>query len=628
MRFTRLSRSIFILAALLLAFGIRVWGLEIKSLWYDEGYTVAFAQNSFAGIIAGAAQLELNTPLHYFALKLWMLGAGQSEFAMRLLSVFAGLITVAAAGRCSLRRASQPVAMLFVALSPVCVYLAQETRMYSLLTCLCALAVAQLFRCLRTGKKADWLAWGVLNFAAFATHVLGSIVFGAQVIALLATTQIVIHKTDKPRGYKPGFLKKPGLYPLAYTLVTGLGMLGCLAIIFSVGANYGTTYTTKLNYADTLLRSFATLTVPRLQPQAWEMPAAIIIMCLLLLVLANAHTRLLSSITLISVMSIVAICAITGKYAARYIAIVTPLFLAALGSLVLARAKPVQVVLRGGIAIGLLIGLWQWRTNPIYANDDFRGAAQFIRDHIQEGEAVLLVSGHLSPVFAYYYGDAGWHALPNDPVLNVRNTLDYDSAASTLNNALAGKNGAWLLLWQDQVIDPANITQALLRRQADKLQPVLDTHDFVGLRLQHFHFSQPYAALPAILPQMNSKLEALGQSRGLLGSGCQQFRKPRIGDALMEIFCFWQVEPVNSLPYDTQISLRLLTQAGQPIAQSDQQLAPFGLPATRFDKTITTVYFVPLPQAIQTGQYVLQAIPFTPEGEVSPRASTRVDVLP
>ena len=210
---------------LLMAFALRTVGLSGKSLWYDEGYTVAFAQNTFAGIVQGAAQFELNTPLHYFALKLWMLGAGHTEFVTRLLSVFAGLVTVAAAGRCSLRRANQPLAMLFVALSPVCIYLAQETRMYSLLTCFCVLAVAQLFRCLRTGQKADWLVWGVLNLAAFTTHVLGAIVFGAQVMALLITA----------RGYKPGFSEKPGLYPLAITGITGLSMMVCLALIVSAG---------------------------------------------------------------------------------------------------------------------------------------------------------------------------------------------------------------------------------------------------------------------------------------------------------------------------------------------------------------------------------------------------------
>ncbi len=605
---------------LVLAFAVRVIGLGEKSFWYDEGYTVAFAQNNLARIIAGAAQLELNTPLHYLLLKLWVLGAGQSEFVVRLLSVFAGMLTVAAAGKCAGRRNNQMLAMLFVALSSVCIALSQETRMYSLLVCFCTLAVAQLLRCLHTNKPRAWVLWAAFNAAAFATHVLGAILFGAQVIAVLAVFLL--------RQHRPPI--KPFLF---ITFITGLGMLAVLAWVVSVGQSYGTTYTGRLNFVITLMNTMAALALPRLQPEAWQTPATIVVTLLLLLVLAQPRPRLVGSITLISLLGIAALCAITGKFAARYAAIVAPLFLAALGDGLLGKPRfsfP-QLAQTGfglGIAACLALGAWQWRINPIYANENFRDAAQFIRANLKNDETVLLVSGHLAPVFAYYFGATGWHALPNDPVLNVRNTLSFDSAMPAINTALRDKQGAWLLLWQEDVIDPTHLTQALLRRQSNRLQPEPGTLQFTGLRLLHFRFNQPYRPLPEAMPPLTSKLEALGQSRGLLGSGCALLRQLRTGDALMEIFCFWQVEERNSLPYNTQISLRLFKPSGEMLTQSDQQLAPDGLPGTRFDKVITSIYFVPLPPDTPAGSYVLQAIPYTAEGEVSPRATTRVDIEP
>jgi hypothetical protein len=580
-----------------------------------------------------------------------MLGAGQSEFAMRLLSVFAGMVTVVAVGRCASHPASRLLAMSLAALSSVCISLSQETRMYSLLVCFCALAVAQMLRCLRANTQRTqwaWVLWGIFNIAAFGTHVLGAIVFGAQVLVVLA-----IFLASRRRW--------PGSWFLAVALPCGLGMMAVLAWIVSVGQSYGTTYTGQLNYLTTLQQSLAALALPRLQPESWQMAATLVVGALLCATLAWRGSRVMGGIVLISVLGIAALCAITGKFAARYPAIVAPLFLAAISELILgertqhtntsawsappppgdkspshktAPAEPgfvraiTQVIATlAVIAIGSF-SAWHWRTSPAYANEDFRGAAQFIRANVKDDEAVLLVSGHFAPVFAYYFGERGWHALPNDPVLNVRNSLSFDSAMPALNTALRGKRGAWLLLWQDPVIDPSALTQALLRRQANRLQPEPNTPQFTGLKLHHYRFNQPYQPLPETMPTLNSKLEALGQSRGLLGLGCHPFRNPHMGDAYLEIFCFWQIEPKNNLPYDTQVSLRLLGPNGQILTQSDQQLAPDGLPTTRFDKELTAIYFVPLPSSVAAGSYSLQAIPYTPEGEVSPRATTKVDVEP
>ena len=616
----KLHHLVCIVLIIAAAFALRSISLQQKSFWYDEGYTVAFAHNSLAQIISGAAQLELNTPLHYLLLKLWMLGAGQSEFSTRLLSVFAGVLTVVAVGQCATRRASQLLAMLFVALSAVCISLSQETRMYSLLVCFCTLAVAQGLYCLRANNPRSWLWWGIFNALAFSTHVLGAIVFGAQVIALL-----VVFLTRRQMTRAKNFF--------TVAAFTGLGMLAVLAGLVSASKSYGTTYTDPLNYVVTLLGALASLVLPRLLPTDWQTATTFGVAMLLLFTLTQSRSRLVGSVTLVSVLGIAALCAVTGKFAARYIAIVAPLFLVAVADSLVGRSHiTLPQLVRGalvvGVATGLALGTGQWRINPIYANENFRDAAQFIRTNVQDDEAVLLVSGHFAPVFAYYFGETGWHALPNDPVLNIHNALDFGSTTSTLNTTLRGKRGAWLLQWQSDVIDPTHLTEALLHRQANRLQPEPNTPQFVGLRLQHFRFNQPYQALPAVLPALNSKLEALGQSRGLLGSGCTQFRKPRTGNALMEIFCFWQIEQKNNLPYDLKISLRLFDIAGQMLAQSDQLLAPNGVPSNRYDKVMTAIYFMPLPPNLQAGSYRLQAIPYTPEGEVSPRATTDVAIDP
>jgi multisubunit Na+/H+ antiporter MnhF subunit len=76
--------------------------------------------------------------------------------------------------------------------------------------------------------------------------------------------------------------------------------------------------------------------------------------------------------------------------------------------------------------------------DPAFTKADFRGVARYIEDHLTPNEAVILTSGHLFPVFNYYYqGDAKQVRLPDDPTLNTDHVLGYD-AANVLNQTLGG----------------------------------------------------------------------------------------------------------------------------------------------------------------------------------------------
>ena len=56
--------------------------------------SVALSQLSLEAITNGAAR-DIHPPLYYYLLHFWMLFVGQSEFAVRFLSVIAGVLTVA-----------------------------------------------------------------------------------------------------------------------------------------------------------------------------------------------------------------------------------------------------------------------------------------------------------------------------------------------------------------------------------------------------------------------------------------------------------------------------------------------------------------------------------------------------
>ncbi len=618
---------------LLVALAIRTFDLAAQSLWYDEGFSVRFAQgNAVPMLFVRAAQLDLNTPLHYVLLKGWMVGLGDSEFAVRLLSVFASVVSVALVYRLSaivLRRPSL-VAAALIALSPVSILAAQEARMYALAGCLCLAATVALLMALRDDRPGLWLAWSVLGFLAFATHVLCALVVGVHVLAIM-----VLRLAE---GRKIGRAQR-----LAVVGV-GLLILAWTALILPNRAGYGVSYAASASWASLTIQTAAGQVLPRLLPDEWIAPVGLAVLGALalsgvMLVGMREQPRLPLALAVIAIAApatIAAFCAVSGKFSPRYPTIAMPIVLAACGITLaglqrrggmprlLARASCVVLIV--GFAVAA-VGL---RASPLYANEDFRGAVAHIRAHRQPDERVVLVSGHFAPVFEYYWTGRpeDWVALPPDPVLNVNNMLTYTDTVPATNVALAGAGGAWLLLWQDDVIDPTGLVPALLRRQAQAFAPQSDVPQFTGLRLLHYRFFQPYRPLPEEIPLGEARIEHNRPEVGLRSLGCVQPHPVHPGDGFMEVQCFWQTNPFVPLSVYTKVSLRLADARGEQVLQSDQPIAMNGFPYVPFEKPIWGSYLLPLPADLQVGEYALRVIPYTETGEIAPQVSLPIHVSP
>ena len=82
---------------LLLAYGLRLFGLTSESLWIDEGYSLALAKHNVLEIVQGTAA-DQHPPFYYMLLHLWLL-IGQSVFQLRYLSVLIGVASIALGAR-------------------------------------------------------------------------------------------------------------------------------------------------------------------------------------------------------------------------------------------------------------------------------------------------------------------------------------------------------------------------------------------------------------------------------------------------------------------------------------------------------------------------------------------------
>ncbi|NJN96794.1 MAG: hypothetical protein HC875_23150 [Anaerolineales bacterium] len=135
--------------------------------------------------------------------------------------------------------------------------------------------------------------------------------------------------------------------------------------------------------------------------------------------------------------------------------------------------------------------LYNWFTDPRFAKDDFQALAQFVRERSAADETVLLSSGHLYPVWAYYYGWQGWTPLPRLERLDINRVTDL-SIATEMAPSLADKGGVWLVSWQDEVIDPNGVVPFWLDRIGQRPH---DAGDFQGVRLEHWRLDPDKIAL-------------------------------------------------------------------------------------------------------------------------------------
>ena len=90
------KRNIVLLMALILvlAFGLRLHRLAYDSIWWDEGYSIWMARMPIQEMLFQTAN-DTHPPLSYMMLHGWRALTGDEEFALRMTSVFCGLLTVA-----------------------------------------------------------------------------------------------------------------------------------------------------------------------------------------------------------------------------------------------------------------------------------------------------------------------------------------------------------------------------------------------------------------------------------------------------------------------------------------------------------------------------------------------------
>nr|MBC7244753.1 glycosyltransferase family 39 protein [Chloroflexota bacterium] len=563
-----------LVAIIFLAAVLRFYQLDSQSLWYDEGFSVALAKASWAEAIAWTAQ-DVHPPLYYLLLHLWIRLCGDHAFAVRTFSALCAIATlplIYVMGKRILGQTVGLTAAFLATFSPLGLYYSRETRMYTLATFLTLLASYLLLRitaipCPRKQRIFLWGAYLLTSLAAAYVHYFALLVLVAHALYFGVWWLSV--------GYPPSYLQE-GLAVLL------LGMAGYSPWV-SVLVNrylYDTGYwAASMPFLAALRRVLISLSVGETTPEHLAWPVTIGYLVLLLISapqLRQAQTKSGARHTLLFLWMYLIVPALLiaflyshkPRISPRHSMLLSPAFLLLLSTTLVQFAASKFVVsaseLRGSAssaatvirqAISLLVAFtaicfvlatsgyaaYNLFFNSAMRRPDFRGAVSYIREHRKPDEAVLLISGHMFPVFDYYCPGCERYPIPDDPLLRVDHMVTLQ-VIEQLSAITTGKSGVWLLLWQDHVVDPHHFVSDLLLRQGTELR----VPSFHGVGLRHIQLS------PAAKFVWESNVVMLVNARWRHGITLLEARVNRLtfhhGDTL-QLTLFWRADNPISESY-------------------------------------------------------------------------------
>jgi len=619
----RLPDLLWLLALTLLAWGVRLYRLDAQSLWYDEGVTATLAQRTLVDLTAWTAR-DIQPPLYYYVVWGWGRLAGWSEWSLRFVSVWWGVLAVPLLAvltqRLTRSRAATVTAALLTAFHPLLVYYSQEARMYTMLVALGLLAGYQLVRI--DDGESHWRAW--VSYALVATLAVYTHYFAFFLLLALGVA-FLLKQYHQLRRFLSAHLAILLIYlawsgALFYQLRVDRsywqGQLKVWEAFQSVLLRFtqGETVlerdagpTLLLYGAVTLFLLVASLWHARWQP-TWRRPLRYAL-CWLFIPLAGVLT----------------LAAFIPKFNARYVMVALPglilLWSSGIGALSTGAARPSSPVLwqrlpgwLGALLATLLLltGFWtanrNWFTDIAFTKAEWRQLADYVREHKGTNEAVILVSGHAWPIWDYYAPDLPAIRLPDLAILDVDAVLNFADTGEILHKALQGKRGVWLVNWQDEVVDPNGVTPNQLLAAAQE-KPV--EAEFWQLRLRHFVKLDPNAIQAT--PLIDQALAAnFGNQVELQG-----YRVTPEGDLLL----FWRLGKAPSTPLpDLHVHLETATAAGFAYAfPTDRRPAAYDFPVMRWQPEQTVMGRVPAADwagaGALPGQYKVQLGVYDPVGD-------------
>ena len=474
----------------LLAFALRTVLLDAQSFWYDEGVTAMLAQLEWVELTRWTAN-DIQPPLYYYLTALWGRLAGWSEWSLRFVSVFFGVLAIPLSAALTIKlshgQRSGIFAALLATLHPLLIYYSQEARMYALLTTL-GLLVGYTVIAVADAPKRRWplVAYVVVSTAAIYTHYFAFFLLLAMAIAYVVD-QFVWQRADQSNS--PWRSLIPFVVANLFVLLFYLPWISAMLNRLSVDNSY---WQGRLKLVEAIRSVFITFIAGETIAETvaiWLLLVYALISIWAVVRLARISAMGRRTLTyglfwlLIPLAAVLLLTSFAPKFNPRYVMIALPGLLLIWGagfgmkemerrpkndsasSSSLASRPAIMSVPILLLCLGFLYATVNWYTDPAFRKDQWRELVVDLRNNVQEHEAIVLVSGHAWPVWDYYASDVPVVLLPNIDVLDVDQVLDFADTAAPIRDAvepLSERPGVWLIGWQNEVVDPTGVVPTQL----------------------------------------------------------------------------------------------------------------------------------------------------------------------
>jgi mannosyltransferase len=389
----------YLLAILLLAALLRLYGLGDESLWLDEGATARRTTESYPRLVA-EFQHQAQTPLYFVIEKAWCNTFGTSEFWLRLPSALLGIAATLAVFLLAREIFSTTVglfAALLLAINPFAIYYSQEARPYALFLLASVLSLYFLLRLMRNLRWQEILAYLVCTVLALYAHPLGPLLLAVHGAALL-----IFHRVE---GYRAGGTRPRAV--LVAIAVAAVMYVPQLVFMWPV-------ITAKVEGSSPAawipIPSF--ITAVHAVRDYFMSPAlakvAMVIMAVGLALRLATRSKAWSGLYLLVALILGFLVApwvisrvLTPVFVVRYTIPALAAFLILLAWALFALAVPLRV-----IALAVFFALTAYTLHGYYTGLDkapWREVAKLVREEVRPGDMVVLNAFYISEVFNYYF---------------------------------------------------------------------------------------------------------------------------------------------------------------------------------------------------------------------------------
>jgi 4-amino-4-deoxy-L-arabinose transferase-like glycosyltransferase len=556
-----------LIVVLLASFGLRTYRLGEQSVWWDEGLAAWAARQSPAAIAAWTSS-DVHPPLYFLVLRYWRLLVGETEFGLRALSVFIGVLTVAASYRLAAALGEGWTglgAALLVALSRFDVQWSQEMRMYALAALLAALSLWAAIRLWRGERWVDAAAYVLLMAAGLHTLYLYALVF---VVANLAWL-IVLSRPGRRAGRIAQWASAQAAVLILFApwLIYALRRMPTWSSASPVPVDvFLRIYWTVLTVGNpTNVEQYAWLTVPLLILFAgglamllWrglkDSQAGHALGLLVLAILLPAGVVYLVSLPRSTFFY-------APQLAPRYLLLFAPAFyvLAAWGASALGERThyAVGVASTAAFVAVAIYGLSSYYPGRIL-RDDYKSLAATLRAYEQSDDAVLLYTDKDWPVFAYHY-PGEWQKVPYAQQITQQWAADYVSGVWEQHG------GIWLVVTPYAGI---NDPQGWVPRWIEEHALAIDEHRFGDKVLRFYARTEERASGIGVF---GGNAPVPRPTSGSLASGVQIVGYEQAVDMfrpgdMVHLFLHWQR---NELAASPSFALLLVDRSGRVLKEEE-----------------------------------------------------------